>query len=201
MGKMIASSFEYSVLPVKVKNSIEPWLEILRDETNTRHCIVVDPVIGRDPLDITDHLPIFNVTDVKEPDQIYGGYIAEDVNEAFSEIRDKNSKPVIIKLSIACLNNSVTLKHVHSSTEIAMKAFLQDLSVIDHSILLPIIILNTKCDASVAPLNSFSEMIREITVSYLEFYGEYPTIFVAFTDDDTLTTNLPEPKKKKKKKK
>lgn len=202
MNNFGTSSVNYNVLPIKVQNTDRPWIEICQkghDYNCEKHdYIIIEPVVAKDPLDIKDPLPIFQREDISEPEQIYGSYIAQ-------QIQDDNVDASIIKVSIACLKNSVSLKHVQSSTFIAMTDLLKHFMTYDRkeTELSPYIILNTKCHTDVAPLNSFSDMVREITAAYVNCFYDYPTIFVTFSDYTTLTTddNIKVSTKKKKKKK
>ena len=199
MDNYTIASNNYNVLPIKVQNSNAPWIEICK-KWEPYDYIVLEPVVAKDPLDINEPLPIFNSENASEPDQIYGSYVATRI-----EYKDENYTQTIIRASIACLKNSSSLKHAQMSTFIAtsdMFRYLYNEKDMNETMVeMPRIILNTKCDSKYAPLNSFSEIVREITAASINCFGVYPTIFVAFSDDSSLTEDYEEEKKSKKKKK
>ena len=190
------SSYDYNVFPVKVKNIHNPLEEIHQKtvelgDNQPYHYIVIEPTTAKEPLDISDLLPIFESNKVEEPEQIYGNYNAE-INPDHSNV---------VRVSIACLKNSSSMKHIPFSTHIAMTDMLNKFANMEKEtpyMYLPRIILNTKCNLLVAPTNTFSEMIREITLAFENQYHAYPTIFVTY--HDVMTADNEECCKKKKKK-
>ena len=206
MEKFKSDSTGYNVLPIKVKDFNHAYAEIcsssFKRDGIMPDCIVINPVIAKDSLDIKEPISVLNVNETLELVQISGSYIA---NESYCIKDGQNGETEnqcsILTVDIACLKSVVTMKHIDMSTLIATTDLFKKYSVVNESH--PYIIINTKCDANTAPLNSFSDIIREITLSYINCYGEYPTIFVAFSDNDTLTTSddIKKDKKKKKKKK
>lgn len=203
MNTFESKNLNYHVLPVKVQNIDEPWIEIHQksDICDASHnYIVVEPVVENNPLDIKDPLSIFNITgkELTTPTQIYGEYM-------YTDNYDTDETPKIVKASIACLKNTLSLKHISFSTFNAMTSLLNNIRVYNtDDQVLPYIILNTKCDVCNSPLNTFSDMVREITAAFINEYGEYPTIFVTFSDNNHLMESFNElcdDKKKKKKKK
>ena len=193
------SSNGYNVLPIKVQNSNAPWIEICK-KGEPYDYIVIEPVVAKDPLDINEPLPIFNSHDNTDPEQIYGSYVAKQI-----EYNDADYNQSIIKASVACLKNSSSLKHIQMSTFIAVTDIFKYLyakkDMSENMVEIPRIIINTKCDSKYAPLNSFSDMVREITAASINCFSVYPTIFVVFSDDSLLTEDCDEEKSKKKKKK
>ena len=191
-----------TVYPIKVQNINAPWVEIckLRNQTGDRprNYIVIEPIVANDPLDIRDVLPIFDNENNDDKNVNYGDYSTDLI--CHTENGDDVS---ILKVSVACLKNSVSLKHAHMSTYIALTDLLRHIN--DYNVIethyFPDIILNTKCDANTAPLTSYSEITREIIASYINQYDMYPNIFVTFSDSSSLKFESKHKKKKKKKNK
>ena len=197
LAKLIASSLDYNILPVKIRNINEPWLELVQPN-DTRWVIVIEPVVGQNSLDLNSEILYFtNEENGVVCPQIYGAYTAEDI---FYSAESDESRYRVVRLSVACLKDSLSLKHVKSSTKIALTNFLQYFSYMNHNFDIPYIILNTKSNASVVPMNGFSDIIREITEVWVNHYKSYPTILVAFSDNSDLSNEFPFSKKKKKKK-
>ena len=191
-----------TVYPIKVQNINTPWIEIckLRNQAGDRprNYIVIEPIVANDPLDIRDTLPIFNKDNTDDICINYGDYNTSIIN--YTEDGDDIS---ILKASIGCLKNGISLKHAHMATYIALTDILHHIN--DYNMIeshyFPDIILNTKCDTMTAPLSSYSEITREIIASYINQYDMYPNIFVTFSDNSSLKLECKSKKKKKKKNK
>ena len=192
-----------NIYPIKIKDATKPWVEICNEQNKTddetHNLIIIEPIVGKDPLDIRDPLPLLIVNNEKIciSELIYGDYNAE-----LLMTDNDDGIPSILKVSIACLKSTSSLKHASMSTFIAMVDLLNHINDynLKESSFLPDIIINTKSNVNIAPLNSISEMVREITAVYMRYYSIKPNIFVAFSDDEPLTEKDTKKDKKKKKK-
>lgn len=200
MSNFKSNSNNYNVLPVKVKNCTEPWIEIwkqsVEQDCNPKDFVIIEPKIGIDPFNDND---ISSCKNNELSSKILGNYIAEDTTgENVSE-----DMPIIINASFFCLRNSSKVKHAKmASYPAAFKLFMNMVSnKIRKNSATPCIIINTKNNSRVAPLNAYAEMVREITAAYVNIFEVYPTIFVAFSDDERLIKEDKSKKDKKKKKK
>ena len=96
MAKFKSDSNNYDVLPIKVKNSKAPWLEIYKQGVE-RDCklsdlVIIEPEIGIDPFNENNNVCRKNN---EITNKIFGSYIAEDIT---CETNDENM-PIIIKAS------------------------------------------------------------------------------------------------------
>ena len=193
-----------NVYPVRVQNITEPWKEIYRSRIQhgyrVRNFIVIEPRVAADPLNITDVTSIDNSDASHEPELIYGGYYTKLIRSINSDEHVIDKEASVLCVRIACLKNNTSLKHAHMSTYIAMTDLLHHMDDFDMepSHYCPDIIINTNTDISVAPLSSYSEMVREVTAAYINRYGVQPNIFVTFSDETLFTINTTDKKNKKK---
>ena len=190
------------VFPIKVNNSNMPWLEFYQKgidkEFNLQNIILIEPVIAADPLDFTDNK-------FCNDNQIYGNYVLGDAfhyDKTLNIVGCENAEITVTKLSIACLKNNIRQKHAHMSTYIALTDLFNHIH--DYNLPMykvpPYIMINSNYDITMTKTDSFSDMIRETTAAYLNYYHEYPMIIVTCPDNVTLFEKTGDKKKKKKKK-
>jgi len=185
---------KYSVIQIKVNNESTACDEIQKKLDKPMNFIVLHLEKGVDPM-----------SDCKGSK--YGEYQLSGSNYS-STIDGVSHQCYVSDAVIACLKDTSKFKYKIFSLFTALTQIFTvngwHFGTDDNDY--PYIIINTGLDYRTAEYYDISDMVNEVTASYMNHFMNYPTIFVTYKDDGRLITDIdPEKigkhKKKKKNKK